>query len=631
MDFLDLYYQAFKQLRGKTFGDKDNNKTLKTIKQSNSDKDFLETKRSRCIIKEDWILAIEEGLPFIQKAIDEGRQFITNEGNVVPIERIKRVSKASTSHLARHSNLITHLPKDGEDVIPDQLFMEEKLSEFAVYENRFLYMLLCYLRDFVNIRYDKIEELGNSYFADFYTNRSVRFNKRTLFFELKFKDENLNDQNNLADAETKTLMERIEDIRHTVISLLSTELMEVVSKAPVIKPPITKTNVLKMDTNFKRAVALYEFVSEYPDDGYVVEEIKNTIKPFTDDLSYEFADVVNITSFLTYSYGNNLNAILKKRAEEEEKRKQKELEELERQEVERLKKIANKQGKTLEQYMLLLEKRNAKLQKDSDDLKKALQQIAQLTSQLENVSKKNAILSAQVNDLTAENKRITTELEQTIAKHEEEINAINRAHEEEIICLNNEHEQQMREQEYEYESKINTQKIEYEGKISSQKSEYEERLSTQKIEYENQISTQRADLERKLSDKVGEVTNTLNEKQKYFDKELERLNQENTFANARIKGLLYDKGIQEEDSNYTEKDKFIELEKEYLAFMEFFEREWKKTKKKIKKDYLGKKILSEQAKQKSGKKTKGSKKDNGFVEENNQSEQNAITDKDDKN
>ena len=46
-----------------------------------------------------------------------------------------------------------------------------------------------------------------------------------------------------------------------VLALLSTPLMEIAGKAPRLKPPITKTNVLKRDNNFKGAMALYEYVS----------------------------------------------------------------------------------------------------------------------------------------------------------------------------------------------------------------------------------------------------------------------------------------------------------------------------------------------------------------------------------
>ena len=55
-------------------------------------------------------------------------------------EKVKNVSKDSVAHLARHSNLITRY-EEGEDIIPDRLYTVERLSDYAVYENRFLYML----------------------------------------------------------------------------------------------------------------------------------------------------------------------------------------------------------------------------------------------------------------------------------------------------------------------------------------------------------------------------------------------------------------------------------------------------------------------------------------------------------
>ena len=113
---------------------------------------MIRVKRVLCEVDESWIRAIEEGLVHIEKAIREDRQFIYSNGEVVPIERVKHVSKDSVEHLARHAELITRV-EEGGDIIPDKLYPVERLSDYAVYENRFLYMLLCYLRDFVTLRY----------------------------------------------------------------------------------------------------------------------------------------------------------------------------------------------------------------------------------------------------------------------------------------------------------------------------------------------------------------------------------------------------------------------------------------------------------------------------------------------
>ena len=93
--------------------------------------------RYNCTVDEEWIRAIETGLVHIEKAIKEERQFIYSNGEVIPIEKVKNVSKDSVEHLARHADLITRV-EEGKDLIPDRLYTVERLSDYAVYENRFL-------------------------------------------------------------------------------------------------------------------------------------------------------------------------------------------------------------------------------------------------------------------------------------------------------------------------------------------------------------------------------------------------------------------------------------------------------------------------------------------------------------
>ena len=162
----DILYRAFVDYRKQTESDSKCQKLRTASRTACADNDKLEAIRSHCIIEEDWVNEIYKGLPFVEKAIREERQFIRQEGEVVPIEKARRVSKNSVEHLARHSDMITHVPEDGsEDLIPDKIYMVERLSDYAVYENRFLYMLLCYLRDFVSLRYNNIIEATNKYDA----------------------------------------------------------------------------------------------------------------------------------------------------------------------------------------------------------------------------------------------------------------------------------------------------------------------------------------------------------------------------------------------------------------------------------------------------------------------------------
>ena len=126
MNELDLYYRALKQYRGVVTQDKNHARLIQSVQKASAKSDRLETIRTKCIIDENWIIAIEQAIPFIEKAIREDRQFIRQEGEIVLIEKAKKVSKASVTHLAKHSDMITHLPEDEEDLIIDQILQNAK-------------------------------------------------------------------------------------------------------------------------------------------------------------------------------------------------------------------------------------------------------------------------------------------------------------------------------------------------------------------------------------------------------------------------------------------------------------------------------------------------------------------------
>ena len=162
---LDLYHRAFQAFKRAGERDGKQNKLHKAICQSPLSKERLSAVHFACEVKTDWIEAIENHLIYIEKAIAENRQFILQQGEIQMIEKARRISKTSVEHLAHHSELITHLPKPGEDLLPDKIYVPENDSNFAVYENRFLYMLLLDLADFVDRKYMAIMAAWNQYDA----------------------------------------------------------------------------------------------------------------------------------------------------------------------------------------------------------------------------------------------------------------------------------------------------------------------------------------------------------------------------------------------------------------------------------------------------------------------------------
>ena len=97
-----------------------------------------------------------------------------------------------------------------------------------------------------------------------------------------------------------------------------------VSKAPMLKPPVTRTNVLRMNKNFRQALALYEYITAYDKDGYEIIVDKKTLSPFVGIVADEIVESVEMSSFLTYEHGLGIREHFKRNYEREEARRKEE-------------------------------------------------------------------------------------------------------------------------------------------------------------------------------------------------------------------------------------------------------------------------------------------------------------------
>lgn len=541
MSQLNLYYRAFKEYRKYTLPDKACIKQRQRIKQYSSEHDKLESIRTTCVIDEKWVEQIELGLPFVEKAIAEERQFIKNEGEVLDIEKVKRVSKDSVEHLARHSDLITHVPKDGGDLIPDKIYMVERLSDYAVYENRFLYMLLCYLRDFIDIRLKKIKELGNTYNANTYIKRDMLTSNGKIFFEGKLVEQSKRDPYSSFDKNSISLIGRIESCQHLVTSLLAKPLMVIVSKTPMIKPPITKTNVLKMNTKFKNSVALYEYLAAYEGPGYEIVEEKKTFSPFGDELCDELSEIINLTSFLTYEYGNGLNETLKKEYEAEER----ELKERERirflREIEELKARLEKKEISVEEYVYSVEKALEDLKSENQNLKVFEKDLAVLKIKHEDLKQEKIGLNKKLAESEKENMELNAHIDALNIQHEKDLQE---AEERRISDL---------------ENQANDMTLEFNEKTAKREQEHAEQMNSLRESTSTEYATLKG--------------------------EFDALSKKNVLMSAELHAVKGSQGLMEADELVSEAE-FTELEKELVAFYDMFVEKWKQAKRQIRQDVL---------------------------------------------
>lgn len=533
MTQLDIFYRALIDYRKQTKQHRECAAQRGAVAKADAARDKLVMTRTSCVVDEDWIGAIEEGLPFIGKAIDEERQFIRSNGEVEPIEKVKHTSRESVEHLARHSNFITR-EQQGEDVVPDRLYTVERLNDYTVYENRFLYMVLCYLRDFVSLRYNKILELTNTYTGDLVLDKTVNFGKQRISYQASLNEERKDDPYLREHNPSKSAIDRIDLVLRSVYFYLHTPLMTEVGKVDKLKPPISKTNVLRMDKNFKRVVELYEFIIAYNKDGFTVVKEEKSLAPFREDIADELAETVLLASFLAYEHGLGLEEELAVSYANEEQRRREEEERKKLARIEAFRRGIAEEGVTPEEYMLLLEERNRKLEADSEELKL---RRAEIEKQKETIAS----------------------LEGRIREHQNEVAMLNEMHGKEVFELNGQIESLRQEGEAEREAHRAAMR-EAESRAFEEIARIDRECREKIAEEEKQVEAAHAETE---------------EKQRALD-----------YSNARLNALRSQYGLVGEDEDFTTEASFDELEREYIAFRVFYDKQWKKTKRRIRRELL---------------------------------------------
>jgi chromosome segregation ATPase len=263
-----------------------------------------------------------------------------------------------------------------------------------------------------------------------------------------------------------------------------------------------------MDTNFREAVALYDYLVEYHKEGYLVQEMHQTMEPFTPEALEDFAEILASLSYLTYRYGGNLMEEMEQDYLAEE-RILKELHDREAiAQLAQMKKNMAASGKSMEQYLLALEQRNVVLEKDRVEqrtLEARLQERDRKIHDQQNTCRK---LELSVADLEHEVAQQTAAMERLNAQREQELQQAREAH-----------------------------------------------------------------------------NRAMEKKQEQMD----ALEDQLTFVRAQLHGLRKKNGLISEEDDYSSREMFAELEKEYAAFRRFFEGQWKQTKKNIRKNTIWKK------------------------------------------
>ncbi|MBO4477860.1 MAG: hypothetical protein J5757_05985 [Lachnospiraceae bacterium] len=501
---MDRYYRAARQFAGQLKdaalpADDAERKLRDLFARSGIETEKLASVSFDVSISRDWIERIEDALPHLEAAIREDRQFIKTEGNVTPIERVRKISRTSVEHLSRHSEMITHVPEEGEDLIPDKLKVFENESNYAIYENRVLYMILCYTRDFVDYRYFKISQARKECRSEMEFRKSILTGDGPIRMELSFSDMS----KGLSGEGNAEILARLEATAAAIGVLLSMPLMKNVAQAPMVQAPITRTNVLRMDKHFKEVVALYDYLSCYTEDGFTLERHEKVIAPFPAAMQRSAVEMSMYSYYLYNAYGQDMTETLEQRYIQEEERR-----------------AAEKRKHREERLQAIFRGKNA-----------------------------GQISQEEFLELLSESAAIGEEKDAQIRKLQGEVAA------------------------YQSESEATERRVDaLRGEVDRGRTEADslrQRLSDTRKESAAQAEDMQAKLDKVQADLAEEQ-----EKRRLLE--------------ARIIGMLEEYGVKKPDADMTEKEEFLELEKEKAAFDKFFERKWGVAKRKIRKRILWK-------------------------------------------
>ena len=508
------YYRSYKYMQDMLKSDFTHNYIEEALKDGDEGKDSIFGKTNEKVIDMDWVIAIEETLPYIQKAIDEQRRFIKQAENVVRIKKAKKILTV------------------------------EREEGFAIYENRVLLTLIHKALMFVDDKYSKMKDVPNDSYNNITMNRHLELNQQKLDFSVNYVNENhesLAEDLDVEDIESLSDFDRIRRIRQGLNECLATPLMKEIAKEPQVKPPLTQTNLLKENPNFKKAVELWNFLDTYKKQGFelVGEEYNGKMTDENKEdvyLAMEFQHfMMSITTnpalrkMLQEKYEEE-NALAKEEADRPEKVKEMVLEAqteaVHKEEIEKLtaeitelkQKIAEQKQKIEEQANIIKtqEGKIAALENERESHAKQVEQMNADFAEKTRIAEENF-----ANRLSAKQK----EFDDAQTAHNEYVTKLNTDNANKIAELNTNHSNEVAQLKSDYENRIDTINKENATATANLKSDYEGQLTSMKADYTSQIKNyekQIADINAENAKNVKELNDNHAKEIKTITKESEK-------------------------------------------------------------------------------------------------------------
>jgi hypothetical protein len=256
-------------------------------------------------LDEGWIQTLESALFSVEKIVKNPRKFITEEELVVEVDRARRIGAKTVRHLSSNSQYIQSITPDG-DVRPKKVLTSELQEDIGIYENRFVCTLINRLVNFVESRFREISEQVNTEDTStvgIATNFDYGGSNIECNIQIKVKEP---PHDKVLLEKNSALLERIMGLRKRIRVLQNTEFMQKLSAAKPVRPPIMKTNLIKMNVDYQNCYKLWLYISAYSFVGYSVQFEEKTL-PVGGDY-YDDLTVLAALSVKSLTLNNVINA-----------------------------------------------------------------------------------------------------------------------------------------------------------------------------------------------------------------------------------------------------------------------------------------------------------------------------------
>ncbi len=260
-----------------------------------------------------WVEMLEDCIIPLDTIIRNPRRFIVQEDEVVPIHLSKKVTPDSVRHLAQHTHMISSIR--GEEIQPNKILNVSREDTIDIYENRFIYTLLQKLRTFMEKRTNVLfksmddEEMAHIVMKGQFEPQLGEKVEFTVDLSTVTRPYMGGDELN---PRHMAPLARIDRINQYLQSFTFTSFYKEMRGCALVRPPIMRTNVIMKEPNFKKCLALWQFIEAYDEVGYTIEQFSTEQLPEKESLAAIYSGLAMQYVFLKQSAHQTLEVQKKK-------------------------------------------------------------------------------------------------------------------------------------------------------------------------------------------------------------------------------------------------------------------------------------------------------------------------------